>query len=605
MGILNGPRINFWGGIQTNVCTTNNSENIGGAKLVNLATATMTTTDSDADLIEMIRAPVDGGGGTTGFTNGGWNYYGDHQVHYVDATVSSEGKAGAVAASGDLVGEPVYLLGSIDPKTGQGPFFGPVMVDIDPSSGQTTQIFVGGLQIGKGATPKLLIRHDTVCSSQALGPRLQSGESDSPGSSFFSGTFQLAFPKSSVISHDKSCTVLTAIMDDPKATGFVLRFSMFEMAPLMTTPELLAAYGANENPSNPSSGRVIGTIGPKYAEEPDACPPGRLLQNNSVPNADQFGPTEGYAILNSDKTLLSIDTSTLMQKAAFRAVRKDFTGPIGANIDFGPISILTGTSKTPSGLTFDAQPADYYKYGGIVDIPVSPDQYETLSTQAMTLTGTKAGNTVTIDEQPLRVYSNDRNIYINDEPDGAVTLDYVVGYLGGPLNQDTAFALASSKSGALDNPHFMTFPTTATAKKGGTTLSVPVSYNGNNKPGFETITISSGNAAYFINFRNYLVTDFGIAAGSTITWEQAYANTLRYFYVIFPAMSLRIPLNDEGTIRATGPQIIARLSKDFYPTTLRMPITRSLSPSQTKLLEAFINGTPWAPLKPPASGPVA
>ena len=70
---------------------------------------------------------------------------------------------------------------------------------------------------------------------------------------------------------------------------------------------------------------------------------------------------------------------------------------------------------------------------------------------------------------------------------------------------------------------------------------------------------------------------------------------LRYYYVTFPAMSMRVPLNDEGTIKATGPQILARLSKEFHPTTLRMPITRSMSPSQTRLLEAFLNGTPWRP----------
>jgi hypothetical protein len=595
MGILNGPRVNFWGGIQTNVCTTNNSENIGGKNVVNLATATMTTTESDADLIEMIRTPAKSNAGTDYFTNGGWNYYGDHQVHYVDATVSSEGEAGAVAESGDLIGEPVYLLGSIDPTTGQGPFFGPVMVDIDPSSGQTTQIFVGGLQIGAGSTPKLLIRHDTVCSSHALGVRTLQGESDSPNSSAINGTFQLVFPKSSVTSYDTGSATLSAIMNDPKATGFVLRFCMFEMAPLMTTPELLAAYEANRNPSNPSSGRVIGTLGPSYQGEPDSCPPGRLLQNS-------FGGAQGYAILNPEKALLSIDTSSLLQKAKFRSDRTDFTGPIGANIDYGPISVDTGKANTASGLTFDARPTDYYKYGGIVDVRLKPGNFEILSTQAIALSGSKGANAVAIQEQPLRIYSNARNIYINEEPGGATTLNYVVSYLGGPLNVDTTFTLASSSSGALPNPTFMTFPATASAKQGDTTLSIPVSYNGNNNPGFEAITISGGGDRYFVNFRNYLVTGFGIAAGSTVTWEQAYENTLRYFYVIFPAMSLRIPLNDEGNIQATAPQIIARLSEDYFPTTLRMPITRSMSPSQTKLLEAFLNQTPW---DPPSPGPVA
>ncbi len=68
---------------------------------------------------------------------------------------------------------------------------------------------------------------------------------------------------------------------------------------------------------------------------------------------------------------------------------------------------------------------------------------------------------------------------------------------------------------------------------------------------------------------------------------------LRFHYVVFPAMSLRIPLNDMGTVMATGGQILARMSAQYRDTTLYMPITRSISPSQTALLEAFLNGTPW------------
>lgn len=597
MGILDGPRINFWGGIQTNVCTTNNSNEIGGKTLIDLARATVTSSESDEDLIKFIRDPSFVKDPNTKeskeyFTNGGWNYYGDHQVNFVDAAVSSEGEAGGITETGDLVGEPVYLLDSLDPKTGQGPFFGPVMVDLDPTSSSTTQIFVGGLQIGRGENLKLLIRHDTVCSSRALGRRLQNGETDSPGSSFISAIFQLAFPKSSVKSYDAKCKTIAAIMKDPAADGFVLRFSMFEMAPYLTTPELLDAYEKNENPSNPSSGRVIGALGPLYAGEPETCPPGRMLVNTSA-----GGPNPaGFAILNPRKALLSIDMSTLMQKASFRDDRKNFTGPIGPNIDFGPISVLTGSARKPTGIAFDAQPADYYKYGGIVDIPVTTEQFKAMDIAPLTLTGSKSGNDVTIEEQPLRIYGNARNIYMSDQPSESIKLQLIVRYLGGPLNQDTAFSLQGSTDNASSNAGFLDFPSAVTAGKGAGEISFVVSQE-NNTPGFEVITITGGGADYFINFRNYLSTDFGILAGSTVSWEQVYEHVLRFYYVVFPAMSMRIPLNDEGSIRATAPQILARLSADFHSTTLRMPITRSMSPSQTRLLVAFLKGAPWVPLE--------
>lgn len=624
MGILNGPRINFWGGIQTNVCTTNNSENIRGASsdgpnLVDLATATVSpaNTMTDQELIAYIREPWYQSDGTQYYMNGSWNYYGDHQVHYVDAAVSSEGEAGAVSETGDLVGQPVYLLGSVDPVTGQGPFFGPVMVDLDPTSSATTQIYVGGLQIGSNADIKLLIRHDTVGSSQALGIRVLQGEPDAPGSSKATAIFQMTFPLSSIRQYDKSCATLNAIVTDPRATGIVLRFSMFEMAPYMTTPELQAAFEANRNPSNPSSGRVVGTIGPAYAGEPDACPPGRILYNS-------VGGATGYAMMNAGKSLLSIDTSAMLQKAKFRADRKDFTGPIGPNIDYGPITVSAGSPPAPTGVTFDARPADYYKYGGIVDVAVDPRQLETLSKEALTLSGSKGDNTVTCTEQALRIYSNARNIYINETADHTATVPLIVSHLGGPVPADTTITLTSGPSGTLPDPGFLKMraqpgliglPATVTVPSGSMRLDVELASTSNQKAGFEQITFTWKNprasghgstatdSSYFVNFRNYLETDFGIPAGSRITWEQAFEHTLRYFFVIFPAMSMRIPLNDEGTIQATGPQIKARISPRFRGTTLAMPITRSMSPSQEALLTAFLDGTLWSP--PGGTPPVA
>ncbi len=58
--------------------------------------------------------------------------------------------------------------------------------------------------------------------------------------------------------------------------------------PYLTTPELVAAYNANQNPSHPRSGRVIGTLWPQYAGEPDTCPPRRLPINNT-PGGATYG----------------------------------------------------------------------------------------------------------------------------------------------------------------------------------------------------------------------------------------------------------------------------------------------------------------------------
>ena len=130
----------------------------GWSILVNVAVIAQGTDD---ELIAALRKPATSGGNNY-YTVGGWNYYGDHQVVFQGATVSSSGAPGGVSTTGEMVGLPVFLLGSVDPVSGEGPYGGAVMVDLDPTSSQSTQIYVGGLQIGVD-TPALLVRANTRC----------------------------------------------------------------------------------------------------------------------------------------------------------------------------------------------------------------------------------------------------------------------------------------------------------------------------------------------------------------------------------------------------------------------------------------------------------
>jgi hypothetical protein len=94
---------------------------------------------------------------------------------------------------------------------------------------------------------------------------------------------------------------------------------------------------------------------------------------------------------------------------------------------------------------------------------------------------------------------------------------------------------------------------------------------------------------YFINFRKYPQDDFSrIIQAGNIPWATVYENCLRFYYILFPAMSKRIPLNDEATIRAVGGEILKRISDSYRPTTLYMPLTRSLSPGKVALLRAYL-----------------
>ncbi|MDP9782108.1 hypothetical protein [Pseudomonas fluorescens] len=603
MSILNGPRLNFWGGIRTDVSLPNNSPTIpydgnDHWPLFDLTTSTLAPgaqSYTDDQLNNMINAP-------TGnyYTAGGWNHYGQHVVDMQNALISSQGTPGSISTTGDLVGQAVYLLGSVDPVTGQGPVSGPMMVDLDPTASTTTQIFVGGLQIGGNDNIQLLIRSNTVCSSfDVAGRVLLPKKMDAPGSFHASGTFQLTFPLSSIVSWNQNSSGLRSIIQAPGATGIVLRFVMFEMCPTMTTEQLDADYAAGKYTPNPSIGRVIGTLAPAFADEPLNCQPGRQLVNQSTDNA-------GYADLGNNG-YLSIDMVNVIPKETFRAVRDDITSPIGPNANYGTVTISAG-STTLTTLDPTSSPlVDYYVYGGIVDLPLTASQQQAVRSGALAITapGTVAGTTLQATESTYRIYADQRNVYLEDYPNGlSITLQ--VRYLGGAVPSTTEIALQALP--AADPPvykepqywDFLDYPDSLTVSAGQLSVSFPVTVKPGSaaQAGFVALTCTANgldSSAYFTNFRKYAQTDFGIPSGTTITWPLMYPNVLRFHYLAFPAMSRYIPLNQPDAIMGAKNPILARTSDAYKGTTLFMPVVRSMSPCQRALLRAYLTGEPWQP----------
>ncbi|NWF07913.1 hypothetical protein HX810_09580 [Pseudomonas salomonii] len=600
MSILNGPRLNFWGGIRTDVSLPNNSPTIpfnGNPNwpLFDLTTSTLAPgaqSYTDDQLNNMINAPAG-----NYYTAGGWNHYGQHVVDMQNALISSQGVPGNISTTGDMIGQPVYLLGSVDPVTGQGPVSGPMMVDLDPSASTTTQIFVGGLQIGGNDNIQLLIRNNAVCSSyDVTGRVLDPAKMDAPGSFHASGTFQLTFPLSSIVSWNQNSAGLRAIIQAPGATGIVLRFVMFEMCPQMTTAQLDADYAAGKYTPNPSIGRVIGTLAPAFAGELPGCQPGRQIVNQATGNA-------AYAALGNNG-LLSLDMVNVIPKQTFRAVRDDITSPIGPNANYGPVTIAAGAAPLTTLNPVASPLVNYYVYGGIVDLPLSTSQQQAVRTTALNITAPNAvnGKKLNATEATYRVSADQRNVYLEDYPNG-LTITLRVSYLGGPVPSATQVSLAASAPGGYGQKQyfdFLNFPPSLTVNAGQQTVSFPVTLKSGSagQAGFVALTCTAngvGDGAYFTNLRKYAQTDFGIAKGSTITWAQVYPNVLRFHYLAFPAMSRYVPLNQPDAIMAAKNAILARTSDAYKGTTLFMPVVRSMSPAQRALLRAYLTGSPWQP----------
>lgn len=641
MSIFNGPRINFWGGISTNVNVANNSNGVPQTAksedqqpILDVARAQIAeqaASMTDEDIITLMRAPDP----QHYYTESGWNFYGDQQLHLVDAQVSSSGAPGEVNTQGDIINEPIYLLGSLDPNTGQGPHASAVMVDLDPTASISTQIIMGGLMIGSPEKPKLHLIENVTANSygvftveakadnetdQELILRQFYRDPDGPGSAWASGTFQVTFSKASIKSADMSCPAIAALVNDATMDGIVLRFQMFEMFPMLTTDELQLAYKNNQNPSNPSLGRIVGTIAPHYPGEPKTCSIGReiVMQDTQL---------VGYFDIDQEAERLTLDALSLYPKAHFRDNRKNIGGsfPIEPNVDYGTNTLIAGDVS----LSFSANPDDYYRYGGIIDIALqSSSIIETLNNNPVEIKGEKPvtltgiGNQVGFDpsvgrptgkaiktffkaiETPVRIYGDARNIYI-DEHDGAMDIELNVRIYGRPTpifdepGGNLKITLASGNTGPeIPDGDFLDFPQQTYVQQGKSQFTFSIADKGNtDQYGFQTLVITSiEGGSHFINVRKYPKTDFGIVAGSSISWEQVYQNSLRYFYVTFPAMNMRFPLNDEMTVKNLSGPIQSRISDAYRQTSLYMPITRSMTPSQRALLTQFLNSQPWAPL---------
>ncbi|WP_028885754.1 hypothetical protein [Teredinibacter turnerae] len=578
MSYINGPRINFWGGGSTNVDTANNTQYT--PQIFDLADAAVTATETDEQIIEYLRAPTE-----DYFANGGWNYYGDHQFRLMNNKVSSSGHPGAVSTSGSLVGLDVFLLGSVDPLSGDGPYGSPVMVDLDPTSSVTSQIFAGGLQIGNGDSPALLVRGNAVSYSRFLGLRYDSNKVKppyaTPGSAYASGTFQLAFKKSDIVSYDVNDALLNDLINAPGAQGIVVRFEMFQFYPGIDSATMQQNYAENRNDANPSLGRIIGSIGPWFEGEPATTPPGRLLNNNGL------GGAQGLAMIDATKSLLSLDLVSALEGAAIRQDGQANTSPIEPNVDYGNITVGIGSetfAECPS------LPNDYYLYGGLYDIPLTPAQVTKLADNALVIGSTKNG--LDIQEQPIRIYSDFRNNYVNETSPPLSEISLLILEYGGPLRTGVTVSLSSSSSGELPDGKFVSFPSEIHVPAGATSYTVNFGQI-MGVDGFMMLTHTvNGYQAYFNSLRKY--SEGAVEAllqADTVAWNDVYQQCLRFFYVLFPAMSKRIPLNDEATITAVGGEILKRISPEYRNTTLYMPLTRSLSPDKIALLKKYLEQT--------------
>jgi hypothetical protein len=320
--------------------------------------------------------------------------------------------------------------------------------------------------------------------------------------------------------------------------------------------------------------------------------------------------------------------------------------------DLGPIQLavvppggaVDGATGQPIA-NIDYGVADYSAYedfGGIVDVPYDPSLSTALASGLLVIQSTpdNAVNPATtlLRETPIRVVTDDRALYLvpgrTPHPVRLKIYDR-----GGATKADTTLHLfeycnvivpqfgacdAAGQEGvrpnqtvALDTRGLLRFPPQVTIPAGQGfsdwfTLPVEVAWSGAAILSYQVdpTVFGQGNPlgvtgaapvtgvpvwsyATYSAVRIFASEDFSaLYAKGPLEWSDVYNAALRYYSLLFPAMSAFIQLNDEASIVSHADVLRRRLNTPDKPeffTTFNMPPTRSMSPAKVKLILDFLD----------------
>jgi hypothetical protein len=621
MSVLDYPRIHFNGRCLINAATGNSN-----AVAVNIDTANVvlgpdlihrSDQEGRAWMMEGFRAKHPLNNHYRWYLNSGWNYFGDLSFEFKDVTVCGVTRTDGTSPRHDaLIGQPVAILGSRSDADSDRDSSA-VLCDVDPTNPVLTQLFLGEFSVGDDALG-LTTTQDLRAFSRWVGWRnatVYQGEQNFAGAG---ATWQFAIPADDLIFYEADeSPVLTSLKAAANsAEGIVVQFALFLPVPGISDEELISRFRLGDFVENPVAARVVGTIGVWKDQELETAPAGRVLLP-AYPTV--IGPAT--AQVQRTGNVVSLNLVTTFPEADF------FSPP--AKYDFGPVRL--GVVVTPGSAPIeisDAIPYDYaaYKtYGGIVDVPYRGATRDQLDNGALVLLFnpdvslpttplvSETGSTVTVE-------TDDRGLYLDVGDVGQVRI--LVRERGGPPSRDVTVYFWEYQS-VVTPPGAETRATaTLTLVTGGSGLTpriealrpvvfpagktdpLPVNVTAKN-PGpvalamtFDGSPLPAGYpwaTASYAGLRVMPVDDFSaVIRTGQVPWDYIFDKIFKYYYVIFPAMSTYIRMNDQHDMEAHAEDILEATDPDprNWASTLYMPISRDLSPGKRLLIEAWVRGLP-------------
>ncbi len=576
-----------------------------------------------------------------------WNFYGDNSVRWRDVAVTAYDPPGGgrVTAGDPIIGQPVTILGNLwgDDATPA------IIVDIDPTSDFSSQIFLAQLGVGSAALGLTALGND-----QFAIPRTHSHWLDlarNPAvfpDATFAATWQLALPNG-VLSFAASASPAVAALASAAAAGqgLVVRFATYYFNRKYTDPQLAQLFAQGQTVQNESAGVLLGTIAPWLPGEWGTVPDGRRLNpvavlKNTVPDVfvSTFSLAPATAAVDAAGANVVLDLI-----AAFRDTMIP-PPPLGAppppasalqKLALGPATLqvvdAAGTAHDIGPVPYDQ--ATYAAGAGIVEIPIPPGLGPTIATGALRIVAPDASAEPLLAEVTLVAESDDRATYLtlgqsqtvtiavrdrggvpaapvpvmvqqfrsleilSPSPDGTqavpakltvpVTRDWSdpkpAGTVDDPANP-YAVVTASPQGGMTDPQGNLRLSVTGVDPGLCILVLVP---DGQNPPPADLNGFSPGwTDLYFVHLR-VLPADADLDAipDAQVTWDLVYDRVLRYFYKMFPVMDGHLALNNKAACSRAAQMLLLLTDASSWNSTLYMPVTRELSDGKRRLLQRW------------------
>jgi hypothetical protein len=675
MSVLDVPRYSFTGVFYCNPSTANNDDVLPDVVVRDTLTLGSSVRDRGDDdqirtyLFEAHQRNDPGEEACKLFLNAGWNPFGNHWCNFLGATIRS-GVVGAgddvadVPADDPILGMPVKFLGS---KSEHGiPAGDPVMVDMDATGLVTTQIFVGGLQIGDPAKGGVVIHADATAYQSWLNFNATVSLTPYGGEQNFVSIgcmMQLVFPAAAIPAPTPEMprSLQDLLLRARAAAGLVVRFQMHEVEPGYDDTFLAERVSRGIRFANAAYGYGLGTIGVHYPSEPVSEPEGRKLtatypraaaswqppgggQGRTVDGADRpwRGPPAlvGNAVCVVKPGLITVDLSSAVPKLGFRNPKgpvrnkppEGFDTPY-VMADIGELELclrVPGAERPVVIGPIDyglSDPVAFRDRGGIALVRYDPRFYEEVLRGTLFVQGRPGGTrpnagVVLLGEAPRRVIVEPRAEYVGvpgddlrvglrlrerGQPTSAPTTLFLKEYTNiiqtdfeAECDEDarpnqTTLARSEAILGHLpkielragEGWHEPAGITVRALRPGVSMLAFQLQDEviGSSVPAWSTYD--------YTTLRVFTDDDYSdVIASGAIKWEFVYSEVLRFYYVLFPAMTQYVKLDQRCAVFAARRSIREILrspyEREAYRRTWTMPVTRSMSPGKVKLLLAWL-----------------